>query len=126
MHNCCSLDEVIDPTEEDIPELNPYDSVFSNPPTTPEDKLTAGQFCFVQTADGKIAEVSYPDGENSEAVNFKKGIVAAFQTNFLGTTETEEEDTTSLHKSAYRYEYACADMYMQVLTSNVVLPQYSV
>lgn len=62
----------------------------------------AGEFCFVQTADGKIVAVSYPDGESSEAINFKKGIVAAFQTNFLGTAETEEEDTTSLHKSAYR------------------------
>ncbi len=62
----------------------------------------SGEFCFVQTSDGKIAAVSYPNGENSEAINFKKGIVAAFQTNFLKTAEAEEEDTTSLHKSAYR------------------------
>ena len=64
--------------------------------------MMAGEFCFTQTDDGKIVEVSYPDGESSEAVNFKKGIVAAFQTNFKGTAEQEEEDTTSLHKSAYR------------------------
>ncbi len=97
-----STDEVIDPTEEDILDLDPNDSVFHDPPISPEDKMMAGEFCFTQTDDGKIVEVSYPDGESSEAVNFKKGIVAAFQTNFKGTAEQEEEDTTSFHKSAYR------------------------
>ncbi len=98
----CSADEVIDPTEEDILNLDPNDSVFHNPPISPEDKMMAGKFCFTHTDDGKIVEVSYPDGESTEAVNFQKGIVAAFKTNFKGTAEQEEEDTTSLHKSTYR------------------------
>ncbi len=97
----CSTDEVIDPTEEEILELDPNDSVLHDPPISPEDKMMAGEFCFIQTDDGKTVEVSYPEGDSSVAVNFKKGIVAAFQTNFKGTAEQEEEDTTSLHKSAY-------------------------
>ncbi len=78
--------------------------------------MMAGEFCFTQTDDGKIVEVSYPDGESTEAVNFKKGIVAAFQTNFKGTAEQEEEDTTSLHKSAYRCVYTVATCVDNILS----------
>lgn len=98
----CSADEVLDPAEEDIPELDPNDSVLQKPPVSPEDKMMEGEFCFTQTEEGKIVEVTYPDGESSEAINFKKGIVAAFQTNFKETAQQEEEDTTSLHRSLYR------------------------
>ena len=40
--------------------------------------------------------------ENMEAVNFKKGIAAAFQANFRGTTEEVEVDPTSKHFSHYK------------------------
>ena len=47
--------------------------------------------------------MQHPSGENSEVVNIKKGIASAFQTNFKGTTEEEEEDTMSQHTSSYRW-----------------------
>lgn len=97
-----SNDEVLDNTEETISELDPRDSILRKPPISPEDKLMSGVFCFVQAADGKVVEVYHPPGESDTAVNFKKGIAAAFQSNFKGTAEEEEEDTTSLHRSAYR------------------------
>ena len=99
-----SKDEVLDNTEEDIPELDPRDSILRKPPISPEDKLMSGVFCFVQAADGKVVEVYHPPGESDAAVNFKKGIAAAFQSNFKGTSEEEEEDTTSLHRSSYKYD----------------------
>jgi len=77
---------VLDDTEEKIPELDPRETVLHKPPISPEDKLMSQWFCFVQTADGKVVAVEHPAKENVEVVNFKKGIAAAFQANFKGTT----------------------------------------
>ena len=57
----------------------------------------------MQTADGKVSSVFHESTENSEAVNLKKSIVAAFQANFKGTEEEEEIDPQSKHISHYRY-----------------------
>ena len=62
----------------------------------------AGWFCFVQTAEGKVSSVYHESTENSEAVNLKKSIVAAFQANFKGTEKEEEVDPQSKHISHYR------------------------
>ena len=64
-------------------------------------KNLAGWFCFVQTAEGKVSSVYHESTENSEAVNLKKSIVAAFQANLKGTEE-EEIDPQSKHISHYR------------------------
>ena len=99
----CSDDgDVLDRTEEDIPELDPKETVLHDPPISPEDKLLSQWFCFVQTADGKVVAVQHPSSESSEVVNLKKGIAAAFQTNFKGTTEEQEEDTMSQHVATYK------------------------
>ena len=66
------------------------------------DKLLAGQFCFVQTVDGKVTTVSHADSDKPQAVNFKKSIAAAFQANFKGTGEEEEVDPQSTHISHYK------------------------
>ena len=65
-------------------------------------KNLAGWFCFVQTAEGKVSSVYHESTENSEAINLKKSIVAAFQANFKGTEEEEEIDPQSKHISHYR------------------------
>ena len=57
----------------------------------------------MQTEDGKIVAVQHPSKENTEVVNFKKNIAAAFQANFKGTADEVEEDTMSLHHSHYRF-----------------------
>lgn len=101
--NACSTDEVLDDTEEEIPELDPRETVLHDPPISPEDKLMSQWFCFVQTEDGKIVAVQHPSKENTEVVNFKKNIAAAFQANFKGTADEVEEDTMSLHHSYYRF-----------------------
>ena len=101
--NACSTDEVLDDTEEEIPELDPHETILHDPPISPEDKLMSQWFCFVQTEDGKIVAVQHPSKENTEVVNFKKNIAAAFQANFKGTAEEVEEDTMSLHHSYYRF-----------------------
>lgn len=55
--NAYSTDEVLDDTEEEIPELDPRETVLHDPPISPEDKLMSQWFCFVQTEDGKIVAV---------------------------------------------------------------------
>ena len=65
-------------------------------------KNLAGWFCFVQTAEGKVSSVFHKSNEETEAVNMKKSIVAAFQANFKGTEEEEEVDPQSKHISHYR------------------------
>ncbi len=98
-----SDDEILDDTEEEITGLpDPLDTVLHDPPVTPEDKLMSNWFCFVQTEDGKVVIVQHPTSEVTEVVNFKKGIAAAFQSNFKGTTDEEEQDTMSQHRSTYR------------------------
>ena len=49
--------------------------------------------------------VYHSQTEDNEAVNFKKGIAAAFQANFKGTAEETEIDPGSKHLSHYRLVY---------------------
>ena len=65
----------------------------------------SGWFCFVQTSEGQIVAVYHSQTEDNEAVNFKKGIAAAFQANFKGTAEETEIDPGSKHISHYRLVY---------------------
>lgn len=49
--------------------------------------------------------VFHSRGEDTEIVNFKKGIAAAFQANFKGSEEEIETDPQSSHMAHYRLEY---------------------
>ena len=73
------------------------------------EKLLGGQFCFVQTEDGKIVSVHHNPDERAQVVNFKKGIAAAFQANFKHTRVAVEEDTLSKHYSRYSYDRLAPD-----------------
>ena len=67
------------------------------------DLLFAKDFCFVQTADGKIADVIYPQGDNIQVANIKKSIVSAFQANFRKDSAREEMDVSGAHRASYRF-----------------------
>lgn len=67
------------------------------------DLLFAKDFCFVQTADGKIADVIYPQGENIQVANVKKSIASAFQANFRKDSIREEMDVSGAHMASYRF-----------------------
>ena len=66
------------------------------------DKLK-GEFCYVQTRNGKIVSIHYSLTEDDEAINIKRGIAGAFQANFDKQKEVEELDPSSSHVSHYRY-----------------------
>ena len=66
-----------------------------------EDELK-GEFCFVQTHNGKIVSVHFGPTENQHALNVKKGIAAVFQANFDFAEETKESDPGSTHNSHYK------------------------
>ena len=66
----------------------------------------SGWFCFGQTSDGHVVSVFHSQTEETEVVNIKKGIAAAFQANFRGTAEEVEIDTQSRHISHYRFAVA--------------------
>lgn len=64
--------------------------------------LTKGEFCYVQTSDGKVVSVHYGMAENIEAVNIMRSIASTFQANFDGdNADIEEADSGSLHTSHY-------------------------
>ena len=65
------------------------------------DKLK-GEFCYVQTSDGKIASIHYSPTESEDSINVKKGITSAFQANFDKQEEVKESDPGSVHISHYR------------------------
>ena len=69
-------------------------------------KMFSGNFSFVRTDDGSIPATYFSREDNTDLVNSKKAIVAAFQANFKGTKVKQEADTQSLHKAEYRYN-AC-------------------
>ena len=71
------------------------------------DLLFAKHFCFVQTADGKIADVIYPQGENIQVANIKKSIASAFQANFRKDSAREEMDVSGAHRASYRCVVYC-------------------
>ena len=55
----------------------------------------------MQIDDGSIPAVFHDNSEDSDALNFKKAIVAAFQANFKGTSKKIEADPQSLHVAEY-------------------------
>ena len=62
-----------------------------------------GEFCYVQTSDGKIVSVHYGTTENDEAINIKRSIASTFQANFdRDKSDVEEADPGSVHTSHYR------------------------
>ena len=56
----------------------------------------------MQTSDGKVIAVQHRKDESSDAVDFKKSVAAAFQANFKGTEQEEEDDPQSDHIAHYR------------------------
>ena len=65
----------------------------------------------MQTSDGKIVAVHHASDESSDAVDFKKSIAAAFQANFKGTEQEEEDDPQSEHIAHYQYVlFACMQL----------------
>ena len=65
------------------------------------DDTVKGWFKFVQTEDGSVPAVYHANDEDSDIVNFKKAIAAAFQANFKGTESKVESDPQSLHLARY-------------------------
>ena len=65
------------------------------------DDMMSGWFKFVQTEDGSVPAVIHPNAEDSDALNFKKSIVSAFQANFKGTKKKVEADPQSTHVAEY-------------------------
>jgi len=65
------------------------------------DKLK-GEFCYVQTRNGKIVSIHYIPNEDEEGINVKIGITGAFQANFDNQEAVEEIDPGSSHISHYR------------------------
>ena len=65
------------------------------------DKLK-GEFCYVQTQNGKIVSIHHSPTKNEEGINVKKGITGVFQANFENQEEVEELDPGSSHISHYR------------------------
>ena len=65
-------------------------------------KLT-GEFCYVQTRNGKVVSIHYSPTEDEEGINIKRGITGAFQANFKNQETIEETDLGSTHTSHYRY-----------------------
>lgn len=62
-----------------------------------------GEFCYVQTSNGKIVSTHYEMTDNYEGINIKRSIASTFQANFNGSKEdVEETDTGSLHTSHYK------------------------
>ena len=66
-----------------------------------EDQLK-GEFCYIQTNDGKIVSVHFNHTENQQSLNIKKGIAAVFQANFDNAEEIIESDPGSSHVSHYK------------------------
>ena len=76
----------------------------------------------MQTSDGKIVAVYHSRDENNDAVDFKKSIAAAFQANFKGTEQEEEDDPQSDHIAHYRcilVLHAIVIMYRQKFDSTI-------
>ena len=62
-----------------------------------------GEFCYVQTSDGKIVSIHYALTDNYKGINIKRSIASTFQANFDSHKEDiEETDASSVHTSHYR------------------------
>lgn len=64
--------------------------------------ILAGEFCYLQTHDGKIVSTHYSPTDDNEGLNIKRGIAGTFQANFDYKVETEESDSGSMHISHYK------------------------
>ena len=63
-----------------------------------------GEFCYVQTSDGKIVSIHYALTDNYQGINIKRSIASTFQANFDShKKDIEETDAGSIHTSHYRY-----------------------
>lgn len=129
-----NTEDTVDGTEERIEELQEFvnlmvkDAGDGTSRLSPQagnfnDLLFAKDFCFVQTADGKIADVIYPQGENIQVANVKKSIASAFQANFRKDSAREEMDVSGAHRASYRYQPSAAGAlsYTRTVTSSDVL-----
>ena len=67
-----------------------------------EDQLK-GEFCYIQTRNGRIVSIYYSPTDSEEVINIKRGIAGAFQANFYSQEMVEEVDPGSTHISHYRY-----------------------
>ena len=65
-------------------------------------KNLQGEFCYVQTKDGKIAAIHFSPTDNHDGINVKRGIASTFQANFGHQMEVEESDPGSHHISHYK------------------------
>jgi len=79
-------------------------------------KKLKGEFCYVQTQDGKIAAVHFSPTDSHDGINIKRGIASAFQANFDHKEEVEELDPGSQHISHYRYN--CRALGIIIFTFN--------
>ena len=77
-------------------------------------KRLKGEFCYVQTSNGKIVSIHYSPTESEEGINIKRGITGAFQANFDNQEEVEESDPGSTHLSHYRYIQNIGMMIIQI------------
>ena len=114
LHTSRDAEETVDGSEERNEELQEFVNLMvkdggdginqlSSQGGNFNDLLFAKDFCFVQTADGKIADVIYPQGENIQVANIKKSIASAFQANFRKDSAREEMDVSGAHRASYRF-----------------------
>ena len=112
LHFTILSDATVDGSEERIEELQEFvnltvkDAGDGTSQLSPQagslnDLLFAKDFCFVQTADGKIADVMYPNGESIQVANVKKSLASAFQANFKKENAREEADVSGVHRASY-------------------------
>ena len=65
--------------------------------------MMSGWFKFVQTEDGSVPAIFHNNKDDLAPINFKRGVSAAFQANFKGTSQNVETDPQSVHISKYTY-----------------------
>ena len=62
-----------------------------------------GDFCYIQTSDGKIVSIHHALTDNYKGINIKRSIASTFQANFDSNKENvKETDASSIHTSHYR------------------------
>ncbi|CAH1801118.1 unnamed protein product, partial [Owenia fusiformis] len=91
-------DQSEDEKEDDKEEIDPKDKY-------PLDKRYGNPFKFIQRADGSIAEILFhqKDLSKTNVLNFKRGIVSAFQTSTSDEDAVvEETDQMGSHKTKYK------------------------
>ena len=89
------------------------------------DHYLSGWFCYAQSDEGQVVSVFHSQDEDMEAVNFKKGIAAAFQANFRGTEEAVEIDSQSKHMSHYRFAH-CFSMNVAIALTHFLIFEHVV